>query len=81
MTQLEQLKEQDDPRNAPTIAKLTEQLGRTVGAFSDKVVIEEVSFDDAMDRMLEMRKERKKELEAKGENPAEAYVYNPDLIG
>lgn len=78
--QLEQLKEQNDPRNSATIAKLTEQLGRTVGAFSDKIVIEEVSFDDAMDRMLDMRKERTKKLESEGA-PSETFVYDPDLIG
>lgn len=62
LKQIYQLTAQNDPRLAPTIAKLTQDLGRTVGAFSDKVIIEEVSFDDAMDHMLEMRKEKKKEV-------------------
>lgn len=74
--QLAQLEEQRDPRNAASIAKLTEQLGRTVGAFSDKIVIQEVSFDDAMDRMLEMRKKHNQEKGIKGET----YVYDPDKI-
>ena len=76
LRQLSQLESQNDPRNASTIAKLTEQLGRTVGAFSDKVIIEEVSFDDAMDRMMEMRKEHNKEKGIEGET----YVYDPDAI-
>lgn len=76
LRQMAQLEAQDEPKNAPTIAKLTEQLGRTVGAFSDKVIIEEVSFDDAMDRMLEMRKKHNEEKGIKGET----YVYDPDAI-
>ena len=91
MQQLKHLKEQDDPRNAPTIAKLTEQLGRTVGAFTDKITIEEVSFDDAMDRMLEMRKADTKEVSQSGvpdkdlagsaSIPTPTFVYDPDRIG
>jgi hypothetical protein len=76
MRQLAQLEEQQDPRNAASIAKLTEQLGRTVGAFSDKIVIQEVSFDDAMDRMLDMRKKHNEEKGLEGET----YVYDPDAI-
>lgn len=76
MRQLAKLEAQDDPRNSATIAKLTEQLGRTVGAFSDRVIVEEVSFDDAMDRMESMRKayNAEKGLES------ETYVYDPKLI-
>lgn len=80
LEQISQLKEQNDPKNSPTIAKLLESLGRTVGAFSDKVVIEEVSFDDAMDRMIEMRKEKIREAETKG-LPTEVFVYDPSKIG
>jgi hypothetical protein len=76
MRQLAKLEAQDDPRNSSTIAKLTEQLGRTVGAFSDRVIVEEVSFDDAMDRMMDMRKEYNKEKGITGET----YVYDPKAI-
>ena len=91
--QLRQLTEQNDRRNAPTIAKLTEQLGRTVGAFTDKISIEEVSFDDAMDRMLEMRKADicckevsqsgvpDKDLAGSASVPASTFVYDPEKIG
>ena len=85
--QLRQLTEQNDRRNAPTIAKLTEQLGRTVGAFTDKISIEEVSFDDAMDRMLEMRSASvgtpagtQIDPDKEPVEPA-TYVYDPEKIG
>jgi len=78
ISQLRQLKEQNNPKNAPTIAKLTEQLGRTVGAFSDKIVIEEVNFDQAMDKMLEMRKANGTSESAKVE--PETYIYDPEDI-
>jgi len=91
LKQLRQLTEQNDRRNAPTIAKLTEQLGRTVGAFTDKISIEEVSFDDAMDRMLEMRKAEVKQVGQgdgadagvpdKGLPDPATFVYDPDNIG
>lgn len=91
LKQLRQLTEQNDRRNAPTIAKLTEQLGRTVGAFTDKISIEEVSFDDAMDRMLEMRKATVKQV-GQGDGPdagdpdkdrpePTTFVYDPEKIG
>jgi hypothetical protein len=81
--QLRQLKEQNNPRNAPTIAKLTEQLGRTVGAFTEKIVIEEVSFDDSMNHMLEMRKKREDKALASANTDSEAstFVYDPEAIG
>jgi len=82
ITQLNQLKEQNNPKNAPTIAKLTDQLGRTVGAFTDKIEISEVSFDDAMNEMLNMRKAKVAEIEKKeGAKAAEVYVYDPSKIG
>ena len=79
LRQLNQLKEQNDPRLAPTIAKLTEQLGRTIGAFTDKVQIEEVSFDEAMDKMLEMRRVNGTEETSKVKS-TETYVYDPEKI-
>lgn len=79
VSQLRQLKEQNNPKNAPTIAKLTEQLGRTVGAFSDKIVIEEVNFDQAMDKMLEMRRVNGTEDSARVQS-SETYVYDPEKI-
>lgn len=79
--QLTQLKEQNNPKNAPTIAKLTEQLGRTVGAFSDKIVVEEVNFDQAMNKMLEMRKAKGTDKTMEQAIEASTYSYDPDLIG
>lgn len=79
MEQINQLKSQYNPKLAPTIAKLTEQLGRTVGAFSDKITIEEVSFDDAMDSMLEMRQAKVKELTESGGDLVK-YEYDPEKI-
>lgn len=88
--QLSELKAQNNPRNAPTIAKLTEQLGRTVGAFTDKVVVEEISFDAAMDKMLEMR-DAKAPVGLPGGSIAgepdkvqaepTTFVYDPEAIG
>lgn len=77
--QLRLLKAQNNPRLAPTIAKLTEQLGRTVGAFMDKIEVSEVSFDDAMDRMMETRRIKEKEAKEQGIDP-KTYVYDPDKI-
>lgn len=76
---IRQYKAMHDPRLAPTIAKLTEQLGRTTGAFTDRVEVSELSFDDAMDKMMEMRKVKEAEAKAKGEEPS-TYVYDPENI-
>ncbi len=78
--QITQLESQNNPKLACTIAKLTEQLGRTVGAFTEKIILEEVSFDEAMDKMLEMRKVKgiNESVELK---PSETFVYDPEKIG
>lgn len=92
LKQIYQLTAQNDPKLAPTISKLTEQLGRTVGAFTDKVIVEEVSFDDAMDHMLEMRELKDKEKLEASPVPIEhsgstdghgtaTFVYDPEVIG
>ena len=78
ISQIRELRALKDPRLAPTIAKLTQDLGRTTGAFSDKLIVEEVSFDDAMDEMENRRKQRDLEL---GKDTQGAYVYDPEKIG
>lgn len=53
-----QLRNQDDPKNAPTIAKLLNDLGRTEGVFIDKQeTSHQLNVDDAFDIMVQRRKE------------------------
>lgn len=60
------LRNQNDPKNAPTIAKLLNDLGRTEGVFVDKSVVDnKFSLDDS----FEMMEQRKRELLETQESP------------
>lgn len=59
MRTITQLRNQDDPRNAPTIAKLINDLGRTEGVFIDK---SETNHLFSMDDSFELMQQRRKEL-------------------
>jgi len=83
ISQLRQLREQNDPKNAPTIAKLTEMLGKAYGTFTDNVRVGDLDFDGAMDMMMKRREEKQKAIPAEaggGEEPT-TYVYDPEAIG
>ncbi len=58
VSQLEELKEVciDDPRQRSNLLKTVELLGRSIGAFSDKIQVEEVSPNQALDKLIEMSK-------------------------
>lgn len=63
MRTITQLRNQNDPRNAPTIAKLLNDLGRTEGVFVDKTEnLNVLSVDDSFNMMIERRKEFSKQV-------------------
>ena len=55
---IEELKEEvaDNPRSRGNLIKSIELLGKSFGAFQDRLVVEEVSPDKALDQMIEMAK-------------------------
>jgi hypothetical protein len=54
MRTITHLRNQDDPKNAPTIAKLLTDLGRTEGVFIDKSEVDtRFSLDDSFEIMLQ----------------------------
>lgn len=55
--QIEQLKSTGDTRNRASILRAIELLGKTVGAFVDRVEVKEVNASDALDRLIEMAQE------------------------
>jgi len=58
MRTITQLRNQDDPKNAPTIAKLLNDLGRTEGIFIDKQeVATQLSLDDSFGLLEARRRE------------------------
>lgn len=57
---INRLEKVDDVKTAPTIAKLTEQLGKLHGLFVDKQIVGTQSLDDAF---ADMVARRKKEIE------------------
>jgi hypothetical protein len=66
-TQISEIKEEiqcggDSPRNRGHILKAIELLGKTLGAFEERVRVTEVSAADALDNLLEMAKTEIKEL-------------------
>lgn len=62
ITIIEQLKNCNDPRNLPSHLKAIESLGRTFGAFEDKVSISDSHGDDVLDRILNKAKKVNGEL-------------------
>lgn len=62
ITLVDQLANQNDTKNIPSQLKSLELIGRTIGAFDDKLTIEGGNGDDALDRIL---KNAKKVTESK----------------
>lgn len=58
ITQLEELKEivADDPRQRSNLIKVVELTGRSIGAFSDRIEVSEITPDKALDTLIEMAK-------------------------
>ena len=56
--QIEELKEVvvDDPRQRPNLLKAIEMLGRTIGAFTDRVEVEETDAKSGLEIILERAK-------------------------
>lgn len=54
--QLAQLKESGDPRNKTHILKTIELLGKTIGAFVERVEVTEVDPSKALDHLIDMAK-------------------------
>lgn len=63
LQRIQVIENQADPKMEATLAKYYQLLGQTTGAFIEKVEIREVSIDDVVKKMLEMRKVRAKEQE------------------
>lgn len=53
---VEKLRNNGDPRSVPSILKAIELLGRSVGAFEEKITIETVNGDDVLDSILSKAK-------------------------
>ena len=57
LDQLEFMKASNDPRMKKDILRTIELLGKTVGAFVERIEISEISPADALDELIEMAKE------------------------
>lgn len=53
---VEKLRNNGDPKLVPSLLKAIELIGRSIGAFEDKQVIEHVHGDDALDRIISKAK-------------------------
>ena len=63
ITMIDQLDHNNnDPRSLPSQLKAIEYLGRTIGAFDDKLTIESTNGDDALDAILKRAKKIKEDL-------------------
>lgn len=54
---IEKLRNNGDPKLVPSILKALELVGRSIGAFEDRQVVEHVKGDDALDKILNQAKE------------------------
>lgn len=60
---IERLKNHGTPQALATYLKAIESLGRTYGAFEDKLIVGELSGDEALDRIVAKTREAKEKLE------------------
>lgn len=56
------IEESNEPRLESTLAKYYHLLGQTTGAFTEKIEIKDISIDDVVNKMLQMRKAKSKNL-------------------
>lgn len=68
--QLQMMKAQGDSRNRKDILRCIELLGKTVGAFTERIEVTEVSPSNALDQLIEMAQEAEI-VEIKEENVEE----------
>jgi len=57
LDQLEYMKSSGDPRQRRDILRTIELLGKTIGAFTDRIEISEVNPSNALDHLIEMAQE------------------------
>ena len=57
LDQLAYLKQSGDPRDRKEILRCIELLGKTVGAFTERIEVREVNPVDALDKLIEMAQE------------------------
>ena len=55
--QIEQMKASGSSKNRMAMMRAIELLGKTVGAFVDRVEVREVNPNDALDQLIEMAQE------------------------
>lgn len=53
LDQLEQLKEEGDPRQRSNLLKAIDMLGKTVGAFEERIKVEDVSAKSGLELLME----------------------------
>lgn len=75
---IEILENQNDPKHETTLAKYYHMLGQSVGAFTEKIEIQEVSLDDVVKQMKEIRMRRAEETSTEREKYIEpqTWVYD-----
>lgn len=61
LSRIQLLENRNDGKLEPTLAKYYQMLGQTTGAFTEKIEVREVSVDDVVKKMLEMRKVKKQQ--------------------
>lgn len=59
LSRIQLLENRNDGKLEPTLAKYYQMLGQTTGAFTEKIEVREVSVDDVVKKMIEMRKSKK----------------------
>ena len=67
LQRIQVLENREDPRLEPTLAKYYQLLGQTTGAYTEKIEVTEVSIDDVVKKMLDMRKVQEKERKELGQ--------------
>lgn len=59
---VEKLRNNSDPRSIPSILRAIELLGKSIGAFEEKITIDNINGDDSLDRILNKAKRANREL-------------------
>lgn len=81
ITLIEELRNSGDRKNLTSLLKATEQLGRTIGAFDDKMTVNTFDGDAVLDTILEKAKKiNAEELEESTDSPdLIAYVDGEEI--
>ena len=62
MALLEKMRNNGDPKAVPSMLKIVEMLGKTIGAFEEKHIVETVNGDDALNNILAKAKKANAEI-------------------